>query len=242
MRYDLDVTDTLLREAVDAVADGDLDAIGRFVDAHPELVGRDELLHESAGYKRLETVRYLLDRGWTLQGTGEHYLIYAVIHGATEPADHFASLGARSRLFWVAAGMGWADVVDEYFTADGALSDRARLGRVDLEDYGMPAHPMSDDLEDVLQEGLISAARMGRIDMVRGLLARGAVLDRPYHLGTAIHWAAYNDQTEMVEFLASIGADMTLRDAHWNGTPRGWATAGGHTDLAVRMEALGSPY
>ena len=74
------------RRAFDAAADGDLDTLQSVFAAHPELAKDDRILEESAGDNRPEITQMILDAGATVQGTGEHYLVYAVaLHMQTKP-------------------------------------------------------------------------------------------------------------------------------------------------------------
>lgn len=77
--------------------------------------------------------------------------------------------------------------------------------------------------------------------MLAALAGGGARLDEPYtllvRLFAALHQAAFEGNAELVEELLARGADLSLRDAVYDGTPAGWAEAGGNEDLAKRLAA-----
>ena len=50
---------------------------------------------------------------------------------------------------------------------------------------------------------------------------------------TALHLAAFDGNAPLVDELLARGADLSLRDSVFDGTPAGWANAGGHTELAT---------
>lgn len=50
-----------------------------------------------------------------------------------------------------------------------------------------------------------------------------------------MHLAAFDGDAALVEELLARGADCSLRDNVFDGTPAGWAHAGGHADLANRL-------
>ena len=55
---------------------------------------------------------------------------------------------------------------------------------------------------------------------------------------TALHWAAFNGDEAVVDWLLERGADHTLQELQFNGNCAGWADAGGHPDLAKRLAEL----
>jgi ankyrin repeat protein len=52
------------------------------------------------------------------------------------------------------------------------------------------------------------------------------------HRSTALHRAAEEGDLAMVTVLVELGADLTVTDATFNGTPRGWAEHLGHAEVA----------
>ena len=128
-------------------ARGDIDTLLTVFAAHPDVARDDRILEESAGYNRTEITQLILDAGATMQGTGEHYLAYAVAHGPCDTADLLVRLGATSNVIWVAAGLGFLDAVASSFDAVNNLKPKAWTGRRNWEDFGMPEHPLPQDAE-----------------------------------------------------------------------------------------------
>ena len=74
---------------------------------------------------------------------------------------------------------------------------------------------------------LPAAAVDNDLPAVRRLLAAGWPLDARANEGaTALHWAAFHGNAEMVGELLRHGADPTLRDETYQGTPLNWAQHG----------------
>jgi ankyrin repeat protein len=133
------------------------------------------------------------------------------------------------------------EVLDEALVwaakADRAEAIRALVGagaNVDADPYrGTP---------------LAWAAANGRRAAVRVLLELGADANRRGTFGgpthgdgvTALHLAAQNGRREAVDVLLAAGADPLIRDALHGGNAWGWASHGGHAELAARLrEAAG---
>ena len=76
-------------------------------------------------------------------------------------------------------------------------------------------------------------AALGRFDLVEAAVALGLPVDGPPP--TALHRAAGQGRTEVVEQLLAAGADPTVRDPTWNATPAEWAAFFRHHDLAARL-------
>jgi ankyrin repeat protein len=59
---------------------------------------------------------------------------------------------------------------------------------------------------------------------------------------TALHEAANRGYLEIVRLLLEQGADTTVVEPQWGGTPAGWAEHGGHLDIAdlLRQYAPGA--
>jgi ankyrin repeat protein len=80
-----------------------------------------------------------------------------------------------------------------------------------------------------------AAATNGQADAIDLLLAAGLPVDerlpRPY-APTLLHEAAWHGHRAVCERLLAHGADRTLRDTQFAGTPAGWAAEAGHAALA----------
>lgn len=73
---------------------------------------------------------------------------------------------------------------------------------------------------------LIWAAAQGKADVDR----RGTFGGPRHGSGvTALHLAAQNDCVDVVQILLDAGADPSIRDELFNGTPADWAEHGGST-------------
>jgi len=87
------------------------------------------------------------------------------------------------------------------------------------------------------------AAANGRLGAARWLLDHGAELDRAGTFGgpshgegvTALHLAAQADRPEMVQLLLDRGANPSLTDGLYAGTPRGWAEHEGATRVLTLL-------
>jgi ankyrin repeat protein len=77
------------------------------------------------------------------------------------------------------------------------------------------------------RERLVQAAEGNRTDVTRRLLAAGwPVNDRGSLGATALHWAAWHGNRQMVDDLLAHGADVNAKDMSYDGTPLGWAEHG----------------
>ena len=82
------------------------------------------------------------------------------------------------------------------------------------------------------------AATKGRVRAVRRLLELGAGVDVRGTFGgpghgagtTALHHAAESGHLDVIEVLLAAGADRTIEDDLYGGTPAGWAGHNGHPE------------
>lgn len=88
---------------------------------------------------------------------------------------------------------------------------------------------------------VVECAALGETALLLALLDAGVPVDARRDDGaTALHQAAIDGDAALAELLLARGADPRLRDDVFDGTPAGWADAGGHADLARRLaEAAG---
>ena len=101
---------------------------------------------------------------------------------------------------------------------------------------GANAETEVDTSPAVAGQALVESVALGDTAIVRALLDAGVDVDSRRGDGaTALHLAAFDGNAELVEELLARGADLSLRDGVYDGTPSGWAQAGGHEDLAKRL-------
>ena len=77
------------------------------------------------------------------------------------------------------------------------------------------------------------------IDAMAALLKAGVDIDGSNEHGqTALHMAAFQGKSDLVDWLLARGADLSRRETQFHGTPAGWAAVGGHPKLANRLADL----
>jgi ankyrin repeat protein len=81
-------------------------------------------------------------------------------------------------------------------------------------------------IEPVDQVRLVGAAHRRRTAVARMLLESGCAPGVVDEGATALHWAAYHGNADLVQALLAHGAPTDARDAQYHGTPRGWAEHG----------------
>jgi peptide-methionine (S)-S-oxide reductase len=92
------------------------------------------------------------------------------------------------------------------------------------------------------QFGFVLAALNGQAEAVRRMVAYGAPINEPaqnlYSHGTPLHHAVSSASLDTVKVLVEAGADLTVRDSLWDGTPFGWAEyCGGEASDPARKDA-----
>ena len=88
----------------------------------------------------------------------------------------------------------------------------------------------------VAGRALVESVTLGEPALVSALLNAGVdVNSRRGDGATALHLAAFDGDGALIEELLARGADRSLRDNVFHGTPAGWAHAGGHAELGNRL-------
>jgi ankyrin repeat protein len=243
--------DELFERAADAVAFGDLETLRGLLDEQPELVHwRSPREHRATlllycGANGTESPRQrtpanaaavaqlLLDRGSEVDAAGRFYgggvgattLAMVLTSGFTMEGDVGAELvrvlvraGARLDL--------WGDPRTPVLWALDWGAYQSFLALVE-------AGPPPDDL--------LFAAAANRLDLLDRMLARGEDVNRRFQRAytgnfTALHAAAIMGHEEAVTFLLARGADATVRDASWGGTPAAKARWRHHLEVARILE------
>lgn len=232
-----------------AVRAGDLDGVGAFLEAHPDLVNWEyppskvenssqwnevSPLHAAAKFGQMEMVKLLVSRGAEVYSNP--FSTYPAVIVADwekhEPVVRYfldeipeqvagtRGLGVMANL---AARQGWSDIVRKHIEIDPlAVHQRGWIGDTPLH---WPSHN-------------------GHIEIVQLLLDHGA--DATAHEigwigGTPLHWASEREPAIM-ELLIAAGADVNARvgkagSHHLGGTPLHWC-ARQREDWAPCIEVL----
>lgn len=190
-----------------------------------------EQLRWAADHGLVERVRLLLAHGVDPDGLGYHPL-----YGRRTPYE-LAAMAGNAEIAALLAVAG-ATVI-EFDAAD-------RLVAVCLAGDGTAARELAAATPAVLEEAIARspaivarAAQAGRIDAVRLALDLGFdvnAVDTASHGQTALHEAAMDDHVDIARLLVSRGADLTVRDRSFDGTPLDWAE---HLGQAAAAEVLG---
>jgi ankyrin repeat protein len=143
------------------------------------------------------------------RGDGGTPLVAALFWGHRDVVD---VLGLEPRNLRVAAGLGRVDLIDELVGTPAAGAHR--------EFYrphgGFPAWRPSDDPQQILDEGLVWAAKADRVEAIDRLVELGARVEADPYRGTPLAWAASNGRVAAIHRLVELGAD-----------PNGWSSFGG---------------
>ena len=126
----------------------------------------------------------------------------ALANGRPEAAEFLASRGARLDLEG-AAGVGWLDVVKDFFEPEGALKPTAT--------------------ETQMKSGFKWACGFGRTRVVEFLLERGLDAGEIHRGETPLHCAAYGGHTDVLNLLLKTKPRLDVKDQSFAGTPLGWA-------------------
>ena len=238
----------LFEQAADATVAGDLETLRRLLIEHPSLVRarssrphRSTLLHY-LGANGVEGERQ------TTPPNGPAMIKCLLDAGADPDASSFAYRGGPGETTLglltssghpLTAGVMMAMVValaEGGATLDAPTALLAHLFK--HRSIGDFASPTAATLEAALSK----AITFDEIDLALAILDGGISFDinaTPNGDGaTALHQAAINGRRTAVDALIARGADPTLRDSTFNGTPTGWAQAGGFTDLAQHLAEL----
>ena len=150
-------------------------------------------------------------------------------NGRPNAAVFLGRRGARLDLDG-AAGVGRLDVVKSFFNDDGSLR--------------------ADATKTQMEFGFMWACGCGRTSVVEFLLGKGVDVNARPQGETALHWAAYGGQLDIVTLLLERKALLDIKDKSYEGTPLGWAlygwghppeTSGGHyCEVVALLVAAGA--
>ncbi len=194
-------------EAAQAILDAGAVVDARTADANGSTTLQ---LVASSGPARADGFQLPLIRLLVRHGADPACALGSAIHeGYWDTASELRRLGAPLTLV-AAAGVGEED-------------ELVRL-------LAMPTAPAQ------LLEAAAVAAKYGRTACLAHVLDAGAPLDEPLpghpFRPTMLHQAAWSGHRDAVELLLARGADASLRDAQYRGTPADWARTNGHAELA----------
>jgi ankyrin repeat protein len=116
--------------------------------------------------------------------------------------------------------------------AQFGLKASAGLGRAERLKEMLSSSPNVEELAQAAN----AAIRGGHAGCVRllldaGLPASTCIPNHPYS-ATLLHQAAWFGHQAIVELLYDRGADLTVTDTQFQGTPAGWASHAGHAELS----------
>lgn len=173
-------------------------------------------LHQAGYSNDPELATLLLGTGAQVDleahGDGGTPLAVALFWGHREAADELARAGVVPANLRIAAGLGRTDLIDGCFAPDGGLTPEARGARGFYRPHsGFPAWRPSDDAQEVLDEALVWAAKVGRLEAMAVLVGRGADVNADPYRGTPLIWAAANGRVEAAQWLLDHGAEVNRR-------------------------------
>ena len=235
----------MFAEAVAAIDNGDLGGLRALLAAHPELLtqrlenGRDDyfarpyllwfvaenpIRHGTLPANIVELTQALLDAG----AEGRDYALALVVSGQVS-----RECGVQLELIdALVAGGADPNCLDpalahrENAAAERLLERGARLTLVAAACLGREFDATAATPEE-RQVALAGAALHGRADALRALIAAGVEINAfnpdGYHShSTALHSAVDSGSSEAVDVLLAAGADRTIKDTLFHGTPDEW--------------------
>lgn len=198
----------------------------------------------------------LLDAGAAIDGDGGWSPLEEALYWSSHAVlKLLLARGAAIRNLRSAAGLGRTDVIAGYFDADGTLKPEA--GDIDwpFGDGLTSNHPDSVKTElrakiegwlrtpqALVNNAFVYACMHNQREAAELLLEKGAEINAIPpgfdFAGTGLHYAALNGHRTLADFLLARGADPSIRDPKVNNTPAGWASYGGHAELARHLEEI----
>lgn len=213
----VDVAKMLLQAGADVDALADM-----YGENHTTMSMLVSTCHPARAGWQVGLVDTLLDFGAALEGRGSGEwtspLMTALAFGYHSAAEALVRRGARVDNVAAAGGLGQlADA--RHLLATASSEDRHRA--------------------------LALAAQHGHVEIVRLLLDAGEDQNRYNPKGnhghsTPLHQAVWSGHEMVVRLLVERGARLDIKDTIYEGTPLGWATHGGRTDIAEHLRAQGT--
>lgn len=190
-------------------------------------------IHPATAGVQADLVRVLCEAGAAVNGLNDDGLPMATALAFRYPAaaDMLAVCGAGVDNLIFAAAVGRLDQVRSRFDETGSLIDQPyRIATIQNEKgwRGTTLFP-SDDPQIYMTQAFTCACMGGHIPVAEFLLQKGVGVNAaPRYQQTGLHEAALQGHLDMVKFLIGQGADASIRENQFNGTPAGWADHGGH--------------
>jgi ankyrin repeat protein len=151
-------------------------------------------------------------------------------------------LGREPANLRVAAGLGDLQLIRELVGTPQAGAHRGFY----RPHGGFPVWQPSNDPQEVLDEGLVWAAKSDRVNAIKLMVKLGARLDADPYRGTALTWAAAKGRVDAIRALVELGADPNQRGTfggpdHGEGcTAIHLAAQAGRRDAVLALLALGA--
>ena len=204
----------------------------------PEIVGVfldcgtrfDRALNLAACWNRAELCQELLSVGADPAARADADITpleSAAMHGSNEAADVLVAHGLHRPSLWLAAASGQLDLVRDWVSPDGKLTQSPGVYRPDWAAVGRTeGDAPTDDPDEILGEAFVFAAANDRRAVVDYLNAAGIDINaRPYRNTMGLHVAIQFRKPDMVEQLIHLGADLSILDDEYHSDATGWAAA-----------------
>jgi uncharacterized protein len=209
----------------------------------------------------VEVAALLLDCGASVDGSGGWSpLEEALYWNSRDVIDLLLQRGASIHNLRIASGLGRTDVIESFFSSDGALKPEAGTINWPWGDLEVIEHSNFDrkgkdqlsakfaswtnDRQSIINNAFVYACMHGHIAAAKLLLQKGAQVNSIPggfdYSGSGLHYAAYNGHRAMIEFLLEQGADVNIKDTKIGETPASWAEAGGHSEIKDYLEQQSS--
>ncbi len=188
----------------------------------------------AAGCASRAVLELLLDRGVHIDGEDPTWtpLDEALYWANHEIAELLLERGARIRALSTAAGLGDVEAIESFFAGEELSPNAGPVGSPFPETV---PDELAADTTSILGHAFVMAVNAGQRQAAQLLFDRGLDVNSVppgYHWrGTALHAAVWRGDRSLVEWLLSLGADVTIRDGLANSDAAGWARHHGHDDL-----------